>query len=102
MKKSINKFNTLSNNFSKQKHDNNLNKKKEESTIETRITNTNRFIYLGKIINFSFLQFVSKHNILNGFGSKILDNLSGETNLQKKVMDYKEYKNLRNRKVETS
>lgn len=102
MKKTLNKINTLSNNFSKQKHHNNLNKKKEESITETRITNTNRFIYLGKIINFSFLQSVSKHNILNGFGSKILDNLSGETNLQKKVMDYKEYKNLRNRKVETS
>lgn len=102
MKKTLNKINTLSNNFSKQKHHNNINKKKEESITETRITNTNRFIYLGKIINFSFLQSVSKNNILNGFGSKILDNLSGETNLQKKVMDYKEYKNLRNRKVETS
>lgn len=102
MKKTLNKINTLSNNFSKQKHHNNLNKKKEESITETRITNTNRFIYLGKIINFSFLQSVSKNNILNGFGSKILDNLSGETELQKKVMDYKEYKNLRNRKVETS
>jgi hypothetical protein len=69
----------------------------------TKITNTNKFIYLGKIINFKFLQSESKINTsLNGFGSNLLDNLVGETKLQKKVMDYKEYKNLRNRKVETS
>jgi len=97
MKKTLNKINTLSNNFSKQKYNNNnLNKKKEESTIETPTTNTNRFICLGKITNFKFLQFESKHNLLNGFGSKLLDNLSGETKLQKKVIDYKEYKNLQN------
>jgi len=102
MKKTLNKINTLSQKFSTQKNDNNLNKKKAESTIEPPITNTNRFIYLGKIINFKFLQSESKINTLNGFGSKLLDNLVGETKLQKKVMDYKEYKNLRNRKVETS
>lgn len=97
MKKTLNKINTLSQKFSAQKHNNNnLNKKKEESIIETPITNTNRFIYLGKIINFKFLQSESKINTLNGFGSNLLDNLVGETKLQKKVMDYKEYKNLRN------
>jgi hypothetical protein len=96
MKKTLNNINTLSQKFSTQKNDNNLNKKKAESTIEPSITNTNRFIYLGKIINFKFLQSESKINTLNGFGSKLLDNLSGETKLQKKVMDYKEYKNLRN------
>jgi len=96
MKKTLNNINTLSQKFSTQKNDNNLNKKKAESTIEPSITNTNRFIYLGKIINFKFLQSESKINTLNGFGSKLLDNLSVETKLQKKVMDYKEYKNLRN------
>jgi len=94
MKKTIN---TISQNFSVQKNQNKLNQKKSNENIETPITNTNRFIYLGKIINFKFLQSESKHNLLNGFGSKLLDNLSGETKLQKKVMDYKEYKNLRNK-----
>jgi len=91
MKKTLNKINTLTQNFSAQK-----NQQKMKQIIEPPITNTNRFIYLGKIINFKFLKTESKHNLLNGFGSKLLDNLSGETKLQKKVMDYKEYKNLRN------
>ena len=91
MKKTLNKINTLSQKFSKQK-----NQQKSNQIIEPSITNKNRFIYLGKIINFKFLQSESKPNILNGFGSNLLDNLIGETKLQKKVMDYKEYKNLRN------
>lgn len=99
MKKTLNKINTISQNFSAQKNKqkSKQNKQNEKPNIETPITNTNRFIYLGKIINFQFLQSVSKVNTsLNGFGSNLLDNLSGETKLQKKVMDYKEYKNLRN------
>jgi hypothetical protein len=91
MKKTLNRINTLRQNFSEQK-----NKQKSIQNIETPITNTNRFIYLGKILNFNFLKSESKQNILNGFGSNLLDNLIGETKLQKKVMDYKEYKNLRN------
>jgi hypothetical protein len=104
MKKTLNRINTISKNFSEQKTQNNLNQKKSNPNIENIIiTNTNRFIYLGKIINFNFLQSVSNVNTsLNGFGSNLLDNLVGETKLQKSVMDYKEYKNLRNRKVETS
>ena len=96
MKKTLNRINTISKKFSEQK--------KSNPNIENIIiTNTNRFIYLGKIINFNFLQSVSKVNTsINGFGSNLLDNLIGETKLQKSVMDYKEYKNLRNRKVETT
>jgi len=98
MKKTLNKINTLSQNFSVQKNQNKLNqqKMKQNTNIETPTTNTNRFICLGKITNFKFLQSESKQNLLNGFGSKLLDNLSGETKLQKKMMDYKEYKNLQN------
>ena len=91
MKKTLNKINTLSQKFSKQQS-----QQKSNQIIEPPITNKNRFIYLGKIINFNFLKTESKLNILNGFGSNLLDNLIGETKLQKKVMDYKEYKNLRN------
>ena len=89
MKKTLNKINTISQKFSAQK-------KQQKSNQINEPPNTNRFIYLGKLLNFKFLQSESKHNILNGFGSNLLDNLVGETKLQKKVMDYKEYKNLRN------
>jgi len=98
MKKTLNKINTISKNFSVQKIQQKSNQKKSNQIIEPpiTITNTNRFIYLGKLLNFNFLKSESKENILNGFRSNLLDNLVGETKLQKKVMDYKEYKNLRN------
>jgi hypothetical protein len=70
MKKTLNKINTISQKFSAQKKE-----QKSNQIKETPITNTNRFIYLGKILNFKFLQSESKHNILNGFGSNLLDNL---------------------------
>jgi len=102
MKKTLNNINTISKNFSVQKNENKLNKNPNqivEKTIEN-ITNQNRFICLGRIINFKFLQNESKFNTnLNGFASKLLDNLEGETKLQKKVLSYQDYKNLRNRKV---
>jgi hypothetical protein len=101
MKNTLNRINKISKNYSAQKNEQ-TSKQKTNQNIEPPITNTNRFIYLGKILNFNFLKSESKQNILNGFGSNLLDNLIGETKLQKKVMDYKEYKNLRNRKVETS
>lgn len=56
--------------------------------------NNNKFISLGKMSNFIFLQSSSnkKTSSINGFASKLLDNLSGETKLQKDVMNYKDYK----------
>ena len=96
MKKTLNKINTISKNFSAQTSKSN----QKQPTVETPITNQNRFVYLGKIMNFKFIQTESKFNsALNGFGSKLLDNLEGETKLQKKVMSYQDYKNLRNRIV---
>jgi hypothetical protein len=104
MKKTLNKINTISKNYSmqtnktSQKKSNQTNQHIEKSA--EAITNQNRFIYLGKIMNFKFLQTKPRFNsTLNGFGSNLLDNLEGETKLQKKVMSYQEYKNLRNRKV---
>lgn len=64
---------------------------------------TNRFICLGKTVNFQFTQPTPKENHrLNGFKSNLLEHLSGETNLQNQVMNYKDFKNLRNRKVPTA
>ena len=56
--------------------------------------NRNKFFSLGKIVNFQFLQPVSKkHYSLNGFSSPVLDDLAEETVLQKQVLNYKDYKN---------
>lgn len=58
------------------------------------IYNHNKFVCVGKIINFSFLRKVSKaDNTINGFQSKLLDNLAAETTLQTQVMSYKDFKN---------
>ena len=58
------------------------------------IYNHNKFVCVGKIINFSFLRKVSKAaNTINGFQSKLLDNLAAETTLQSQVMSYKDFKN---------
>lgn len=93
MKKTLNKINTISKNFSVQPN------KTGEKRIEP-VNLQNRFVYLGKIMNFKFIQTEPKFNsALNGFGSKLLDNLDDETKLQKKVLSYQDYKNLRNRKV---
>lgn len=61
--------------------------------------NLNRFISLGKIVNFEFTKKPKETNQNNGFKSGLLDDLSGETTLQKKVMDYKAFKNLRSSSV---
>jgi hypothetical protein len=52
----------------------------------------NKFVNLGKICNFNMLQTLPKKNAINGFKSKMLDALSGETQLQKEVLSYKNYK----------
>lgn len=53
----------------------------------------NRFIYMGKISNMNLLQPVKKHtNTINGFKSQHLDNLKGETQLQQRVLSYKDFR----------
>ncbi len=59
----------------------------------TRVYTRNRFICQGKIANMQFLQPIPKEkNRINGFTSKLLDNLRGETTLQKQVMNYQDFK----------
>lgn len=76
------------------KQNSNANKPKEIKKTEPE-HNVNRFICMGKIVNFQFIQKPNKVSSINGFKSNLLDNLSEETDLQKKVMDYKAFKNLR-------
>jgi hypothetical protein len=55
--------------------------------------NRNRFVNLGKICNFSFLSIPVKHNHLNGFKTHLLDGVQSESELQKQVLSYKDFKN---------
>jgi hypothetical protein len=76
-----------------------VSKNKDSKPIEKEII-TNRFICLGKTINFQFIQPINKDiTRINGFKSNLLEHLSGETNLQKQVMNYKDFKSLRNRNI---
>lgn len=56
----------------------------------------NKFISLGKLMNIEFTQPIStknsRYSSLNGFHSKLLDNLDSETTLQKQVLSYKDFK----------
>lgn len=62
----------------------------------------NKFISLGKLMNIDFIQPISNKNSqyssLNGFHSKLLDNLDTETTLQKQVLSYKDFKKKTNGK----
>ena len=61
----------------------------------------NRFIYMGKMYNMDFLQSVKKTaNTMNGFSSQHMNDLEGETQLQGRVMNYKDFK--RSMKTATS
>jgi hypothetical protein len=59
------------------------------------ISVSNRFVYLGKICNYSFLQSVPKYNknSISGFTSNLLDNsVHNDTSLQTNVLNYKAFK----------
>jgi hypothetical protein len=106
IKKKVNRTNTNAKNpFAKLKDYKKIeNKSDEPDKKEVEIDNvTNRFLCLGKTVNFKFIQSLPKDAFkLNGFKSNLLDHLSGETTLQNQVMNYKDFKNLRNRKVPTA
>jgi hypothetical protein len=61
-------------------------------SVSEKNYNHNRFIQLGKISNFQFLQKPSRINYFNGFESNLLENLKSETALQKQVMSYSDFK----------
>lgn len=68
--------------------------KNDDKNKQPATYNHNKFVCVGKIINFSFLNKVPTANRSgNGFQSKLLDNLAAETTLQMQVMSYKDFKN---------
>ena len=89
-------------NYSKQTEKSHLNKKVSVISPTDQIPKDvckNRFIYMGKISNTSMLQPIKKYtNTINGFKSQHLDNLKGETQLQERVLSYKDFKRNANKK----
>jgi hypothetical protein len=52
----------------------------------------NKFIYLGKTMNWNILTKVSKKNQLTGSKSKLLSDLENNSDVQSRVFSYKDYK----------
>ena len=57
--------------------------------------NFNRFMRVGYIKDFKPLNVDKDFSKVNGFQSNLLENLASETNLQKQVMSYKDYKSMK-------
>ena len=76
--------------------DNNEKKTSDKGSEKKKEYVRNKFISLGKLMNIEFIQPVnvknSRYSSLNGFHSKLLDNLNTETTLQKQVLSYKDFK----------
>jgi len=90
-------------NYSKQTekaHPNNKNGPNISPTVQPpKDACKNRFIYMGKMNNMKLLQPIKKYtNTINGFKSQHLDNLKGETQLQERVLSYKDFKRNANKK----
>jgi len=54
----------------------------------------NKFISLGKIVNFPFLKQEKKRLPQNGFKTTLLDGVVTESQLQKQVLNYKDFKSM--------
>jgi len=84
--------------FAKLKDYKNVETKDEDKSKVENVTN--RFLCLGKTVNYQFIQTVPKDvSRINGFKSNLLEHLSGETTLQQQVMNYKDFKSLRTRQI---
>jgi hypothetical protein len=86
-------------NYSKPSTKKDEEKKKDEDKEIKKEIYKNKFINMGKICNFSFVQKQEiNKNKLNGFSSQYIDDLNQETDLQKNVLSFKDFKN-RNRNI---
>jgi hypothetical protein len=74
------------------KHKKNGNNTKDSKKEAKIVFNRNRFIYLGKMMNFNIIQKEQKKNKMNNFNSNLVDNLNNNDILQKKVLSYQDYK----------
>jgi len=83
-------------NYNKEKiNEKKTNKKSGEEKKDNPFVNkvTNKFIHLGKVYKLNWLQPIKKEQTTIKFESKYLDDLQKETDLQKQVISYKDYKN---------
>ena len=64
----------------------------KKDDADTKITTSNRFVYLGKQCNYTILQPIKHNNNNNGFYTKLLDNVVSEPGIQQKKFDYKAFK----------
>lgn len=80
--------------FAKLKRNNKKDTNTEENTPPPRVYFRNKFICLGRMRNYSILTKPKIQHQSNGFQSNLLNTISGETKLQKEVMNYKNFKNL--------
>jgi hypothetical protein len=60
----------------------------------------NKFIYLGKMVNFPFIKKEKRALPQNGFKTNLLDGVTSESKLQKQVLNYKDFKALTKAKDE--
>lgn len=60
--------------------------------IITKDLMKNKFIYLGKTMNWNILSKISKKNQLTGSKSKLLSDLENNSDVQSRVFSYKDYK----------
>ena len=78
-------------------------KKKDAKTADPLVENMppekpkerNRFINLGKTTNFNILQPIKKKKSVVSFSSKIADSLFDNTNVQKEVFNYRDFKKMK-------
>lgn len=74
------------------------NESKDENTKKKEFYR-NKFVYMGKINNIPFLQSIKvQNNSINGFSSQYTEDLQGESNLQKSVLSFKDFKNKYSKK----
>lgn len=99
---SIKKSNKVDNNvFAKLKNysKNAVNKESRDENPKKKDFYRNKFVYMGKINNINFLQSNKvQNNSINGFSSQYTEDLRGESNLQKSVLSFKDFKNISSKK----
>jgi hypothetical protein len=75
-------------------------KNKSQDQIEKKVEKEeeiirNKFIYLGKMVNFPFLKKEKKVLLQNGFKTNLLNGVNTESQLQKQVLNYKDFKAIK-------
>ena len=78
--------------FAKLKTYNTVSAKLETSKEQVKDKQRNCFINLGKIVNFQFLQKPKLRHANNGFKTDLIDGLSKNSDVQKEVFSYRDFK----------